>query len=184
VPGSCITIALEGRRPLVIEVQALVVRSSGGLPRRAVRNLDAGRVAMLLAVLARHAGLAHNDQEVYASTVGGISTTEPASDLAIALALASAARETPLPATLTAIGEVSLSGDVRRVGGVRRRLTEAARLGFTTALVPHDAVPESAVVGMSVMPVATLAEALAVAASLGPQLQTSRRPALRAVPGG
>jgi DNA repair protein RadA/Sms len=184
VPGSCVTITLEGRRPLVTEVQALVVRSSGGAPRRAVRNLDAGRVAMLLAVLARHAGLALTDREVYAATVGGISSTEPASDLAIALALAGAARETPLPATLAAIGEVSLSGDVRRVGGVERRLAEAARLGFTTTLVPHDAAPASAVVGMNVLPVATLAEALAVAASLGSQLQTPRRPALRAVPGG
>ena len=185
VPGTCVTVTIQGRRPLVTEVQALVIRSSGaGPPRRAVRNLDAGRVAMLLAVLTRHAGLVLNDQEVYASTVGGISTGEPASDLAIALALAGAARETPLPATLAAVGEVALSGDVRRVGGVDRRLAEAARLGFTTALVPGDAISKSAIAGITMLPVATLADAITATGSLQPQLRAPRRPRLRALPGG
>jgi DNA repair protein RadA/Sms len=183
VAGTCVTVSVEGRRPLVTEVQALVARTStGGSPRRSVTDLDPGRVAMLLAVLARHGGLPLGDQEVYAATVGGLSATEPAADLAVALALASAARGSPLPPTLCAIGEVSLSGDVRRVSALDRRLAEAARLGFTAALVP--AGQAGAAAGIQAVPAATLAEALARAASLGDRHAAPRRPALHSVAGG
>ncbi len=183
VAGTCVTVSIEGRRPLVTEVQALVARTStGGSPRRAVTDLDPGRVAMLLAVLGRHAGLRLGDQEVYAATVGGLSATEPAADLAVALALASAARDSPLPPTLCAIGEVSLSGDVRRVSALDRRLAEAARLGFTAALVP--AGQAATATGIRALPVATLAEALAQAAALGERHAAPRRAPLRSVAGG
>ncbi len=186
VPGTCVAVTLEGRRPLVTEVQALVTKAwTGGSARRAVSNLDAGRVAMLIAVVSRHASIPLADQEVYASTVGGLSATEPAADLAVALALASAARQASLPPSLCAIGEVSLSGDVRRVSGLGRRLAEAARLGFTTALVPAghagEAVAPAAVDGMRTMPVATLCDALAAAANLS-EHHDPRRPLLRSVP--
>ena len=183
VAGTCVTVTVEGRRPLVTEVQALVNKApGGGSPRRAVSNLDSARVAMLLAVLARSARLELGDHEVYAATVGGIAAQEPAADLAIALALASAAREKPIPATFCAIGEVSLSGDVRRVPALGRRLAEAARLGFTTALVPgahrgetHDCA------GLVTLPVATLTEAVTALDNAGSQLRASRRAVLRAV---
>jgi len=183
VAGTCVTVSIEGRRPLVTEVQALVARTStGGSPRRAVTDLDPGRVAMLLAVLGRHGGLPLGDHEVYAATVGGLSATEPAADLAIALALASAARDSPLPPALCAIGEVSLSGDVRRVTALDRRLSEAARLGFTAALVPTG--QGAAAAGIQAVPAATLAEALAKAATLGDRHVAPRRPTLRSVAGG
>jgi DNA repair protein RadA/Sms len=183
VAGTCVTVSIEGRRPLVTEVQALVARTStGGSPRRAVTDLDPGRVAMLLAVLGRHTGLRLGDQEVYAATVGGLSATEPAADLAVTLALASAARDSPLPPTLCAIGEVSLSGDVRRVSALGRRLAEAARLGFTAALVP--AGQAATATGIQALPVATLAAALAQAAALGERHAAPRRPPLRSVAGG
>jgi DNA repair protein RadA/Sms len=184
VAGTCVTVSIEGRRPLVTEVQALVARTStGGSPRRAVTDLDAGRVAMLLAVLGRHGHLPLGDHEVYAATVGGLSATEPAADLAIALALASAARDSPLPPTLCAIGEVSLSGDVRRVSALERRLAEAARLGFTAALVPAGQAAAVAG-GIRALPAATLADTLATAVSLGDRAAAPRRPPLRSVAAG
>lgn len=138
VPGTCVTVAVEGRRPLLAEVQSLVASSSLATPRRAVSGLDSSRVAMVLAVVERRGRVRLGDRDVFAATVGGVRLTEPAADLAVALAVVSAARDTPLPAGLVAVGEVSLSGDVRRVGGVARRLAEAARLGYTRALVPPD----------------------------------------------
>ncbi|HEY9390555.1 MAG TPA: DNA repair protein RadA [Mycobacteriales bacterium] len=138
VPGTCVTVAVEGRRPLLAEVQSLVASSSLATPRRAVSGLDSARVAMVLAVLERRGRIRLGDRDVFAATVGGVRLTEPAADLAVALAVASAARDTPLPAGFVALGEVGLSGDVRRVGGVGRRLAEAARLGYTRALVPPD----------------------------------------------
>ena len=183
VAGTCVTVTVEGRRPLVTEVQALVNKvPGGGSPRRAVSNLDHARVAMLLAVLARTVRLELADHEVYAATVGGIAAQEPAADLAIALSVASAARERPVPATFCAIGEVSLSGDVRRVPALGRRLAEAARLGFTTALVPSAHTGEKYdCAGLTTVPVATLHEALTALSNAGAEVRASRRPALRAV---
>lgn len=166
VPGTCITITLEGRRPLTAEVQALVAESQAAQPRRAVSGLDSPRVSMLLAVLQRRAKLtALMKSEAYVATVGGVKITEPAADLSIALAVASAALEKPLPNRFVAFGEVGLAGEVRPVPGLRQRLEEAQRLGFTHAIVPRkstgtekEVVPE----GMRIREVGSLTEALSL----------------------
>jgi DNA repair protein RadA/Sms len=139
VPGSCVTVTLEGSRPLLAEVQALVASTGGGgSPRRAVSGLDAQRVAMVNAVVERRGGVKLADADVFAASVGGVRITEPASDLALALAIASAAKDRALPDGVVALGEVGLSGEIRRVGGTGRRLAEAARQGYRVALVPVD----------------------------------------------
>ena len=158
VPGTCVTVTLEGRRPLLAEVQALVARSTLATPRRAVSGLDSARVAMVLAVLERRGRVRLGADDVFSATVGGVRVTEPAADLALALAVASAARDAPIPPATVVLGEVGLSGEVRRVGAVGRRLAEAARLGFTTALVPPDPGPLPD--GMRVTEVADLGAAL------------------------
>lgn len=136
VAGTCITVALEGRRPLLAELQALVAATASTAPRRATQGVDNARIAMLLAVLERRVGARLADREVYVSTVGGVRITEPASDLAVALAVASASWQEPLPAGLVAFGEVGLAGEIRNVVGVEKRLAEAARLGMRCAIVP------------------------------------------------
>jgi DNA repair protein RadA/Sms len=136
VSGTCVTVTLEGRRPLVAEVQTLVCPTSGELARRVTSGLDPSRVGMLVAVLQRRARIEIGRQDVYAATVGGVRLTEPSVDLALAIALASARADTTVPGDLVAIGEVGLAGEIRRVAGVQRRLTEAQRLGFRRALVP------------------------------------------------
>jgi DNA repair protein RadA/Sms len=142
VPGSCVTVTMEGSRPLLAEVQSLVASTGGGgSPRRAVSGLDAQRVAMVNAVVERRGGVRLADADVFAASVGGVRIAEPAADLALALAIASAAKDTPLPQGLVALGEVGLSGEIRRVGGTGRRLAEAARQGYRVALVPEDAGP-------------------------------------------
>ena len=158
VPGTCVTVTLEGRRPLLAEVQALVARSTLATPRRAVSGLDSARVAMVLAVLERRGRVRLGADDVFSATVGGVRVTEPAADLALALAVASAARDAPIPPSTVVLGEVGLSGEVRRVGAVGRRLAEAARLGFTNALVPPDPGPLPD--GMRVTEVADLGAAL------------------------
>jgi DNA repair protein RadA/Sms len=160
VPGTCVTVTVTGRRPLLSEVQSLVATAygNGGSARRSVTDLDASRVNMLLAVLGRHAGVQLSERDVYAASVGGIKITEPSVDLAILLAIASAASDIALPSTLCAIGEVSLSGDIRRVSSVQRRLSEASRLGFRRALVPHGS-DWSQLNGMRVIEVPTVAKA-------------------------
>jgi DNA repair protein RadA/Sms len=158
VPGTCVTVTVEGRRPLLAEVQALVARSTLATPRRAVSGLDSARVAMVLAVLERRGRVRLGTDDVFSATVGGVRLTEPAADLALALAVASAARDAPIAPTTVVLGEVSLSGEVRRVGAVGRRLAEAARLGFTAALVPPDPGPVPA--GMRVTEVADVGAAL------------------------
>jgi len=161
VPGTCLTVTLEGRRPLVAEVQALTVDSQIPSPRRTTSGLETSRVSMMLAVLEQRGRIsALGKRDIYSATVGGVKLSEPAADLAVALALASAASDTPLPKNLVAIGEVGLAGEVRRVTGVQRRLAEAARLGFTHALVPAD--PGRIPAGMRVREVADIGEALAV----------------------
>ncbi|WP_198030928.1 DNA repair protein RadA [Frankia sp. CgS1] len=158
VPGTCVTVTVEGRRPLVAEVQALVAETSAQIPRRAVSGLDPARVAMILAVVERRAKVRFGRADVYAATVGGVRLAEPAADLATALAIVSAARDRPLPADLVAIGEVGLAGEVRAVGSVRQRLAAAARLGFRRALVPAD--PGPAPDGMKVTEVPDLIGAI------------------------
>ena len=138
VPGSCVTVTLEGSRPLLAEVQALVATAGGGgSPRRAVSGLDAQRVAMVNAVVERRGGVKLADADVFAASVGGVRIAEPAADLALALAIASAAKDRAAARTgMVALGEVGLSGEIRRVGGTGRRLAEAARQGYKVALVP------------------------------------------------
>lgn len=162
VPGSCVTVTLEGRRPLVAEVQALVAQTSGqSPPRRATSGLDSSRVAMVMAVLASRVRLPVSNQDVFVSTVGGVRLGEPAADLATALALASAVADQPLRSRTVAFGEVSLTGEVRPVTGVTRRLQEAARLGFTTAIVPAGTVdPNPAPDGLRVVEVRQVVHAL------------------------
>jgi DNA repair protein RadA/Sms len=158
VAGTAITVTLDGKRPLVGEIQALLATPSGGSPRRAVSGIDHARAAMIAAVLEKHARLKIAVNDVYLSTVGGMRLTDPSSDLAVAVALASAYVDLPLPATAVMIGEVGLAGDLRRVSGMERRLAEAARQGFTTALIPSgcDAVPR----GLTTLQAPTIGAAL------------------------
>lgn len=130
VSGTCVTVTVEGKRALIAEVQALVVKSSSPNPRRVTNGVDSSRVAMLLAVLERRAGLKVGEMDVYVSTVGGVKLTEPAADLAIALAIASAVQDKPIAHNLAAFGEISLAGEVRKVSNGKLRENEAARLGF------------------------------------------------------
>ncbi len=161
VAGTCITVTLEGRRPLLAELQSLVAaETTPGNARRVTSGLESSRVAMVLAVCQRRLGVAIANRDTYVATVGGVRLTEPSVDLAAALAVTSAALDRPLPAGLVALGEVGLAGEVRPVGGVPRRLSEAARLGFTAAVVPAGSVPAGkAPEGMAVHEVATLADA-------------------------
>ena len=161
VPGSVVVPTLDGVRPLLVEIQALVGSSHLPQPRRSAQGLDPGRLALLLAVLDRRVGLAFGSLDVYASAVGGVKVVEPGADLAVALALVSAATQRSLPDDLVACGEVGLGGELRQVAQTQRRLSEAVRLGFTTAVVPWSA-PE-APEGMTVRRVGTLAEAVAMA---------------------
>ena len=159
VPGTAVTVVVEGKRPLLAEVQALVAPSTLATPRRAVSGLDSARVAMVLAVTERRGGVPLGRADVFTATVGGMRVVEPAADLAVALAVASAVSDRTLPDRTVVIGEVGLAGEVRRVAGVGRRLAEAVRLGFGRALVPPgctDRVPD----GMRVLEVEDLASAL------------------------
>jgi DNA repair protein RadA/Sms len=136
VPGTCVTVTLEGRRPLVAEVQTLVCDTTTELPRRVTSGLDPARVGMVMAVLQRRARVLIGNRDVYAATVGGVRLTEPSVDLSIALALASARSNLTLGRGVIAIGEVGLAGEIRPVTGIVRRLAEAERMGFTRAIVP------------------------------------------------
>ena len=153
---------LEGRRPLALEIQSLVVPSSLTNPRRTTSGVDSSRLAMILAVMHRHAGVRLVDQDVYASTVGGAKVTEPAADLSIALAVLSAREDEALPQGTVAFGEVGLAGDIRPVTGLDRRLAEAARLGFTRAVVPRGSFPRP-VEGLTILPARHLGEAVELA---------------------
>jgi DNA repair protein RadA/Sms len=166
VPGTCVTVTLEGRRPLVAEVQALVTPSTGGSPRRTTSGLDSSRLAMVLAVLTRRASLDVHSADCYASTVGGVRLGEPAADLAVALAVAGARLDVALPQGTVAFGEVGLAGDLRPVTGAPRRLAEAARIGFRRAVVPAGSLSEGgAPPGMQVLEATSVVQA--VSAALG-----------------
>jgi DNA repair protein RadA/Sms len=141
VPGSCVMVTLEGTRPLLVEIQALV-DSGGPSPRRLSVGLDRDRLAMLLAVLHRHAGVACMDQDVFVNAVGGVRINEPAADLAVLLSITSSLRGKPLPKGFFAFGEVGLAGEVRPAPRGQERLKEAAKLGFTVAVVPKANAPK------------------------------------------
>ncbi len=166
VPGTCVTVTLEGRRPLVAEVQTLVCPVDGHEPaRRVTSGLDGARVGMVVAVLGQRARVRLGRADIYAATVGGVRLGEPAVDLAVALALAGASSGLSLPRDLVAFGEVGLAGEIRNVAGAGRRLAEAGRMGFRTAVVPAGTGPAPPGCGLDVREVTSLAEAIAV--SLG-----------------
>ena len=161
-PGVAVAAILEGSRPLLVEVQALVAPAGMGPPRRTVAGLDSNRLALLIAVLARRGGVDVSSRDVYASLAGGLTVSEPALDLPLALAIAASQRDQALPGDMLVCGEVSLLGEVRPVRGLDRRLREAARLGFRRALVPAGQSLAGAPLpdGLESLPVATLREAL------------------------
>ncbi|MEU6135030.1 DNA repair protein RadA [Nocardioides sp. NPDC047086] len=138
VPGTCVTVTMEGRRPLLAEIQALTVLGAEERAKRTTSGLDGSRLAMILAVLQRHARVGLSGRDVFASTVGGARISDPAADLAMALAVASSHTGTPTPRGVVALGEIGLAGELRRVRDLDQRLSEAARLGFTVAVVPAE----------------------------------------------
>ncbi len=176
VCGTAVTVKLDGKRPLIGEVQALLIDSYNSVPRRAVSGIDTARAALIAAVLTKRTGAPVTRFDIYLSTVGGIRLTDPSSDLAVAMAMASAWAALPLPTTTVVIGEVGLAGDLRQVTGMERRLAEAARLGFTTALVPDGVytVPK----GIYAMQAKTINEALDLLREIAvkPARATSLRP--------
>jgi len=164
-PGSVVAPTLEGSRPLLVEVQALVSPTAYGTPSRKASGVDANRLSMLIAVLGRRAGVALGSHDVYANLAGGLSVAEPALDLPLALALASSTRDRPIAPGTVAIGEVGLLGELRAVVGLERRLREAARLGFLTAIVPVSKTGPSiaSIDGLDLVRVATLRDAVEAA---------------------
>ena len=168
VPGSCVMVTLEGTRPMLVEIQALV-DSGGPSPRRLSVGLDKDRLAMLLAVLHRHAGVACMDQDVFVNAVGGVRISEPAADLAVMLAITSSLRGRPLPKGFIAFGEVGLAGEVRPAPRGQERLKEAAKLGFSVAIVPKANAPkknDKAFEGLTIHAVERIEQALEVVRSL------------------
>jgi len=160
VAGSCITVTMEGTRPLLIEIQALVDEAHAPNPKRLCVGLEQNRLAMLLAVLHRHAGVACFDQDVFINAVGGVKISEPAVDLAVLLSITSSLKNKPLDNKLIVFGEVGLAGEVRPVQRGQERLKEAAKLGFTKAIVPKANAPKQRIDGIEVVAVERLEQAL------------------------
>ncbi|MSQ56179.1 MAG: DNA repair protein RadA [Limnohabitans sp.] len=159
VPGSCVLVTLEGTRPMLVEIQALL-DAGGPSPRRLSVGLEHDRLAMLLAVLHRHAGVACMDQDVFVNAVGGVRISEPAADLAVLLAIQSSLRGKPLPTGFVAFGEVGLAGEVRPAPRGQERLKEAAKLGFSTALIPKANAPKKPIEGMQIHAIERIEEAI------------------------
>ncbi len=176
--GSIVTVTREGGRPLLIELQALVDRMRFGAPRRIAQGLDANRLAMLLAVMNRHAGVSLQEHDVFVNAVGGVRIEETAWDLPVLIALASSLGERIVPGTLVAFGEIGLTGEVRPVAYGEERLQEARKQGFQAALVPRDNAPRKPIDGLRVVPVARVGEAIEAAFSSSPRpVQAARAPA-------
>ena len=165
VPGSCVLVTLEGTRPLLVEIQALV-DSGGPSPRRLSVGLDRDRLAMLLAVLHRHAGVSCSDQDVFVNAVGGVRISEPAADLAVLLAIQGSLRGKALPSGFFAFGEVGLAGEVRPAPRGQERLKEAAKLGFSVALVPKANAPKKPIEGLTVHAIERIEQAIDVVRGL------------------
>ena len=161
VPGSCVMVTQEGTRPLLVEIQALLDEAHAPNPRRLTVGLEQNRLAMLLAVLHRHAGIACFDQDVFVNAVGGVRITEPAADLAVLLAIVSSLKNKPLPGKMVVFGEIGLAGEVRPVQRGQERLKEAAKLGFTRAVIPKANKPKQAISGMDIVTVERLEQAVA-----------------------
>jgi DNA repair protein RadA/Sms len=160
VSGSCVMVTQEGTRPMLVEIQALVDGSRAPNPRRLSVGLEQARLALLLAVLHRHAGIACFDQDVFVNAVGGVKIDEPGADLPVLLAIVSSLKNAPLPAKLVVFGEVGLAGEVRPVQRGQERLREAAKLGFTQALIPFANKPKQAIAGLEVIAVRRVEEAV------------------------
>jgi DNA repair protein RadA/Sms len=160
VAGSCVMVTQEGTRPLLVEIQALLDEAHSPNVRRLSLGLEQNRLAMLLAVLHRHAGIACYDQDVFINAVGGVKITEPGADLAVILAMVSSLRNKPLPAKLVVFGEVGLAGEVRPVQRGQERLREAAKLGFTQAIIPKANAPKQKIVGIEIIAVERVEEAV------------------------
>jgi len=165
VPGSCVLVTQEGTRPLLVEIQALV-DSGGPSPRRLSVGLDRDRLAMMLAVMHRHAGIACMDQDVFVNAVGGVRISEPAADLAVMLAIQSSLRGRPLPRGFIAFGEVGLAGEVRPAPRGQERLKEAAKLGFSVAVVPKANAPKKPIEGLTIHVVERIEQAIDLARGL------------------
>ncbi len=165
VAGSCVLVTLEGTRPLLVEIQALV-DSGGPSPRRLSVGIERDRLAMMLAVLHRHAGIAATDQDVFVNAVGGVRISEPAADLAVMLAIQSSLRGKPLPRGFIAFGEVGLAGEVRPAPRGQERLREAAKLGFSIAIVPKANAPKKAIEGLTIHAVERIEQAISLARTL------------------
>lgn len=166
VSGSCVLVTQEGTRPLLVEIQALVDSAQSPNPRRLSVGLEQTRLAMLLAVMHRHAGIVCFDQDVFVNAVGGVKITEPAADLAIAMATVSSLRDRPLRRGLAVFGEIGLAGEIRPAPRGQERLKEAAKLGFELAIVPKANMPRHPVDGIEVHPVERIGEALDLARQL------------------
>lgn len=160
VPGSCVMVTQEGTRPLLVEIQALVDGTHSPNPRRLAVGLEQNRLAMLLAVLHRHAGVACFDQDVFLNAVGGVKITEPAADLAVLLSIHSSMRNKAMPKGLIAFGEVGLAGEIRPSPRGQERLKEAAKLGFSVALIPKANAPKQPIDGLTVVAVDRIEEAI------------------------
>ncbi|GGX01980.1 DNA repair protein RadA [Undibacterium macrobrachii] len=160
VPGSCVMVTQEGTRPLLVEIQALVDTSHAPNAKRLSVGLEQNRLAMLLAVLHRHAGVAAFDQDVFINAVGGVKITEPAADLAVLLAINSSMRNKPLPRGLVVFGEVGLAGEIRPAPRGQERLREAAKLGFSIAMIPKSNAPKQKIEGLQIIAVDRIDEAL------------------------
>lgn len=161
VPGACVMVTQEGTRPLLVEIQALVDEAHAPNPRRLSVGLEQNRLAMLLAVLHRHAGIPCFDQDVFINAVGGVKITEPGADLAVMLAIVSSLRNKPLPEKIVVFGEIGLAGEVRPVQRGQERLKEAAKLGFVKAIIPQANQPKQAIPGLEIIAVRRVEEAVA-----------------------
>jgi DNA repair protein RadA/Sms len=165
VPGSVVLVARDGGRPLLIEVQALVSRAGFGAPRRVAQGVDPNRLSMLLAILGRHADLPLADYDVFVNLVGGIDIAETATDLPLALALASSLRNRPVPGSLASFGELGLTGEVRPVAHGEERVREAAKLGFGRVILPRENLPRAPPEGITLQAVMRISDALGAAFS-------------------
>ncbi|MCC6313069.1 MAG: DNA repair protein RadA [Thermomicrobiales bacterium] len=161
--GSTVAVTVEGTRPILVEVQALTTATAFGMPRRSANGFDNNRLQLLVAVLQKRVGLGLGGQDIYANVVGGLRISEPAADLSVALAVASSFKDRPVGPGTVAVGEIGLSGELRSVGQIERRLQEARRLGFTRAIVPAPARVGTSGVGLELLPAASVAEAIELA---------------------
>src|SRR5207237_5176467 len=159
--GPCVMVTQEGTRPLLVELQALVDECHGPAPKRLTVGLELNRLAMLLAVLHRHAGIACYDQDIFVNAVGGVRIAEPGADLAVTLAVVSSHVDKPLPEKLAVFGEVGLAGEVRPAPRGQERLKEAAKLGFTQAIIPRANQPKQKIDGLDIIAVERVADAIA-----------------------